>query len=107
MKRMITALAATTALAAGPAFADHHMSKDKMDKSAKHSDMMMKSEVTAMKAGQVFLAMDDENDGLLTKSEWADWQNRTETTLPQFSEYDADSDGDIEFSEYLASVDLS
>ena len=43
MKRMITALAATTALAAGPAFADHHMSKDKMDKSGKHSEMMMKS----------------------------------------------------------------
>ncbi|MEQ9314584.1 MAG: hypothetical protein RLN72_01965 [Henriciella sp.] len=108
MKRLIATLAATTAFAAAPALADHHMGSDgakDMDMSATdHTKMMMESEVTALKASQVFLAIDDENDGLISKEEWADWQNRSENNLKQFSEYDADADGDIEFSEYLLST---
>jgi Ca2+-binding EF-hand superfamily protein len=119
MKRIMTALAATTAFAAAPALADHHMDKKddhaKMDMKGDHMDVsqkdwtkaQMKSEVTALKASQVFLAIDDENDGVISKAEWSDWQNRSKDNTKQFSDYDADSDGDIELSEYLATYDMS
>lgn len=104
MKRTAIALTATLAFAASPALADNH--GDKSDEAKKAKDdyikQEMESEVTALKASQVFLAIDDENDGLLTEDEWAAWQNRNEENLKLFSDYDADGDGDIEFSEYLA-----
>ena len=114
MKRLMTALAATTAFAVTPALADNHkdmsddakMEHDKMDHD-KYVKDKVDSEVTALKASQVFLAMDDENDGLLTESEWADWQNRSQDNVKQFSDYDVDGDGDIELSEYLANFDIS
>ncbi|WP_084398532.1 hypothetical protein [Henriciella aquimarina] len=86
----------------------HMMSgdKDMMDKKD-WTKAEMDSEVSALKASQVFLAMDEENDGLITKSEWANWQNRSGNTTKQFSDYDMDSDGDIELSEYLKNFDIS
>ena len=128
MKRIMTVLAATTAFAAAPALADHHMEKKDdhadMDMKEDHAKMEMKddhmkvsqkdwtkaqmtSELTALKASQVFLAIDDENDGVISKAEWSDWQNRTKDNTKQFTDYDADSDGDIELSEYLATYDMS
>ena len=82
MKRIMTALAATTAFAAAPALADHHM-----DKKDDHAEMDMKGD-----------HMDVSQN---------DWQNRSKDSTKQFSDYDADSDGDIELSEYLATFDMS
>jgi len=117
MKRIITALAATTAFAVTPAIADQMdpssdqtklEAKDDIDVADKDwTKKAMDSEVTAMKAAQVFLAIDNENDGLVEESEWAEWQNRSAQNTRQFSEYDADSDGDIELSEYLETYDNS
>ncbi|WP_300394911.1 hypothetical protein [Henriciella sp.] len=134
MKRIMTALAATTAFAVTPALADNHEKKSgdtekaekmnetatemhdgdtmKHDASAKMDEQdwtktSMESEVNALKASQVFLAIDEENDGLITKAEWANWQNVNGDNTKQFADYDADSDGDIELSEYLETYDNS
>ncbi|MEM5516028.1 hypothetical protein WNY37_03635 [Henriciella sp. AS95] len=108
MKRLIATLAATTAFAAAPALADNHMEKGDMSDHEMDADMKAEawtsadeSALTAQKATQVFLAIDTQNDGLITEGEWARWQNRGEENLMQFAEYDTDSDGDIELSEYL------
>lgn len=108
MKRIIATLAATTAFAVTPAIADDHvdhddMQKDKMTVEAK-ADAWTSADETALnaqKATQVFLAIDTQNDGLVTENEWARWQNRGQDNMKQFADYDADSDGDIELSEYL------
>ncbi|MEQ8557680.1 MAG: hypothetical protein RIB03_05130 [Henriciella sp.] len=152
MKRIMTALAATTAFAVTPAIADNHKEKsgdaEKMDQTAEKVDQTateadkaavkmshdadkmnndadamkqeasktdpkdwtktsMESEINALKASQVFLAIDEENDGLITKAEWANWQNVNGDNTKQFADYDADSDGDIELSEYLETYDNS
>lgn len=128
MKRIMTALVATTAFAASPAIAHDHMKDGDEDKMAAHSEMkkdwdkstnmkadkyiestseagVTQDELDARSASQLFLAIDQENDGLITKSEWEAWQNRSETETKLFADYDADSDGDIEFSEYLETYD--
>ncbi|MGB3624962.1 MAG: hypothetical protein WA989_03990 [Henriciella sp.] len=108
MKRLIATLAATTAFAAAPALADENMNDGEMKDDKMHTEMHAEAwtsadedALTAQKATQVFLAIDTQNDGLVTQSEWARWQNRGEDNLMQFADYDADSDGDIELSEYL------
>lgn len=110
MKRTAIALTATLAFAASPALADNHGEQDMADEAKAKKDYIqqeMNSEVTALKASQVFLAIDDENDGLITKEEWADWQNRSGDNTKQFADYDMDGDGDIELSEYLENFDIS
>lgn len=127
MKRIMTALVATTAFAASPAIADKHMEKHgDMDTNAEMSgekktsadmnaDAYIEKSTTDVpetgldtrQASQAFLAMDTENDGLITKSEWKAWQNKSDGNTDVFADYDTDSDGDIELSEYLDNYDQS
>lgn len=112
MKRILTATAALGFAAALPAAAHDHSTEEGEDtaemapaqEEMTEADAYVADEITVLKAFQVFLVIDDENDGVVTKSEWSDWQRRTESEAIRFDEHDLDGDGDLEFSEYWAAV---
>ncbi|RIJ24471.1 hypothetical protein D1224_09620 [Henriciella barbarensis] len=55
----------------------------------------------------VFTAIDGNNDGWVSKQEWANWQGRGMNRAIRFDDHDLDSDGDMEFSEYLHAVRIN
>ena len=56
-------------------------------------------------AVQLFLSMDSDGSGNVSQAEWNAWQNTGSTSDGLFAQYDADSDGDIELSEYMKTYD--
>lgn len=65
------------------------------------------NELGSSMAVQLFLSIDGDGNGMISQSEWSDWQNRSNVGDDLFGKYDADSDGDIELSEYLMTYDAS
>ncbi len=61
----------------------------------------LQSEIDMMNLAQLFIAIDQDNDGRIQKAEWADWQGRGTSATQQFAEVDVDGDGDVEYSEYI------
>lgn len=61
----------------------------------------LNAEIDMMNLAQLFIAIDQDNDGLVQKEEWAEWQGRATSATQQFNDVDVDGDGDIEFSEYV------
>lgn len=120
MSRLFTTTLLTAVFAATPALAEHHgQSQDHTASSAQPEEVAemvtaqeqdaeignyIDDEIEALQAFQVFLAMDDENDGRISKAEWSEWQNRDAANLQRFDEHDLDNDGDLEFSEYWDAV---
>ena len=107
IKRLSSTAILAAMLMAGAAQADQHGDKDEAPmksgdtmESARTENSDIRTENTLF----VFLAIDENDDGRISKGEWASWQGRGMNRTVRLEDHDLDSDGDMEFSEYLMAV---
>ena len=88
--------------------ADNWSKSDKKDKKrmakSDKKDKMHKEAWKQNRFEAAFEAMDKNNDDMISKSEFAEWQGRSVNYIPQFEDYDTDSDGDIAMNEYMSAA---